>query len=787
MANFTPQQIEQFLQDFFDVVGARQYKGARYVPIFGRAGSDTIEWDDAAPYEPLTVVMHQGVSYVSRRYVPAGIPITHTGYWVETYRFNAQVEQYRQEVLGFQGQIDTLRDDMESDYTPFPTAGNPKYGTSGQVLSTLGDGTTRWEDPVIPSDDQAAAVIGDWLDDHPEATTTVEDDSITYRKLASDLKGGIAEATSLYAPRELIEGVESNPILAGNFVSDYYRAPSLTSNSDYVFFITTVESGVTYAFQYVRYIANANTLLNSTSSQNVSTWESTYTGEVYLTVSKANIYHAFFTTQANYLDGNYATRDSCVIRAAGISDGYDLRPLQIDGITLKEGSDILEATVKQIIDGVYYFANPDTLVVTRGNNAAYKTYIIPAAQGLFRFSDSVKFVFASAYLNAFQTTALAQAQNVTSFTCPAGTKYLFIANQSQPLVCAGDYTPIQATYEWDSLSRSENNEYIKERLYGKGFASVSGNLSSGNSLTLPKSNVKKSNAYSFMGKISSFSKLLIGHGKTEYDSTYVEIDSTNIIVHRYTVSDVTNTYAHGLTISSYIYVNIVVGVGTANISIESNGATFTQEVSWNGDSNAQPFAESDGSTLTACKLTWCSSDFRSPLWLFGDSYFGMTSNSRWCYYLVEDGFDKNVLLNAYPGQATGSAMQALSSMIGHYGMPKQIFWALGMNDGGDSGNVPSTNWMNGISSLIDLCAENDIELILATIPTVPDINHEAKNSYVRSSGYRYVDFASAVGAQSDGTWYSGMLSSDNVHPDAPGAVALYNAVLNALPEVTYAR
>jgi hypothetical protein len=63
-----------------------------------------MEWDDLAPYEPLTVVMHEGVSYVSRRYVPKDIQITDTDYWVQTYRFNAQVEQYRQgkeKVLGF--------------------------------------------------------------------------------------------------------------------------------------------------------------------------------------------------------------------------------------------------------------------------------------------------------------------------------------------------------------------------------------------------------------------------------------------------------------------------------------------------------------------------------------------------------------------------------------------------------------------------------------------------------------------------------------------------------------
>ena len=125
---------------------------------------------------------------MSRRYVPTDIAITDTAYWVETYRFNAQVEQYRQEVLGFQGQINALRDDLESDYVPFPNpAYHPKYGTLGQVLSTLADGTTLWQDPVVPSDEQAEAIITAWLDDHPEATTTVQDGAVTDAKLAANV------------------------------------------------------------------------------------------------------------------------------------------------------------------------------------------------------------------------------------------------------------------------------------------------------------------------------------------------------------------------------------------------------------------------------------------------------------------------------------------------------------------------------------------------------------------------------------------------------------------------
>jgi len=178
LANFTPQEIEKFLQEFFDVVGTRQYIGARYVPIFGRKGEDTVEWDNIAPYEPLSVVMHEGISYVSRQYVPRDVDITNTDYWVQTYRFNAQVEQYRQEVLGFQSQI--------NDKVPFPDSDfYPKFGALGQVLSTLADGTTKWEDPVVPSDEQAEEVITTWLDAHPEATTTVQDGAITTVKLAN--------------------------------------------------------------------------------------------------------------------------------------------------------------------------------------------------------------------------------------------------------------------------------------------------------------------------------------------------------------------------------------------------------------------------------------------------------------------------------------------------------------------------------------------------------------------------------------------------------------------------
>src|SRR5690625_2238134 len=69
------------------------YVGNRYVPKFSNS-----EWDKSKEYESLTIVMHDGGSYTSKKNVPAGIDINDEEYWVMTGNYNAQVEAYRQEV-----------------------------------------------------------------------------------------------------------------------------------------------------------------------------------------------------------------------------------------------------------------------------------------------------------------------------------------------------------------------------------------------------------------------------------------------------------------------------------------------------------------------------------------------------------------------------------------------------------------------------------------------------------------------------------------------------------------
>ena len=55
-------------------MSVREYIGARYVPLF----ADPAEWDSTRQYEPLTIVMHSGNSFTSKKFVPIGIEINNT-------------------------------------------------------------------------------------------------------------------------------------------------------------------------------------------------------------------------------------------------------------------------------------------------------------------------------------------------------------------------------------------------------------------------------------------------------------------------------------------------------------------------------------------------------------------------------------------------------------------------------------------------------------------------------------------------------------------------------------
>ena len=99
------QDLDKFKNEM-NLSGKNVYVGHRYVPkIMG-------DWDDTQIYEPLSIVQYQGNSFTSRQYVPSGVEITNEEYWASTGNYNAQVEQYRQDVRNLENNVNNVNDEV---------------------------------------------------------------------------------------------------------------------------------------------------------------------------------------------------------------------------------------------------------------------------------------------------------------------------------------------------------------------------------------------------------------------------------------------------------------------------------------------------------------------------------------------------------------------------------------------------------------------------------------------------------------------------------------------------
>lgn len=323
-------------------------------------------------------------------------------------------------------------------------------------------------------------------------------------------------------------------------------------------------------------------------------------------------------------------------------------------------------------------------------------------------------------------------------------------------------------------------------LYSEEIASLTNNQT----LRITNANcaIKKNLNLAFFATISSFDFIRIGYYNQSLTTAYnrITIDNQSVIVSNVNNNNVA-TYNHGLTIANNIAVFIKSNYDeTADIIIMSNGNVYTQTVSWfRMVSNTIPgVIAPPNTTLTNCKLTQTCEDYRAKTWAYGDSYFNCSA-SRWMYYADQEGFMDNMLVDAYPGENSVNALNGLNADLAK-GTPKFILWALGMNDGSDGESAPQADWLSTVQTVISLCESKGIIPILATIPTVPTINNEQKNAWVRNSGYSYIDFADAVGADSNGNWYDGMLESDaisNIHPTVTGAQALFMRACVDFPQM----
>lgn len=501
--------------------------------------------------------------------------------------------------------------------------------------------------------------------------------------------------------------------------------------------------------------------------------------------------------------GSAVLVDSTLSIAGAAADakvtGDDIRDLQdAYEVTHYEPVNLLDWNDVDI--GAFYWTNG------RNTNASYNaTGYIPVTEGMHLYLQygqefmpnrtNGNFRFVAAYDSDKNIIANECVQSVPYYEVPEGVSFVIfslvsniLTSEKYPVILDSDdgtvidYQPYFEPYTTKILKEPyydvpyiksivEDTKHFKNGIYAKFDINSDDHI-------LSDYHIQDMFNYSitFRGTITTFNGIIIGHGYNSYMGGYVRITDTDFEYYMGTEVSPRVSTAHGLTIKDYISVEIIAKRNfKADFIIHTNGGIFTLlNQTWDVRTGYLQVKNEGTNVLTDCMLSYMCSDWNDDIQIYGDSYIGVYSD-KWTYYL-NDGF----LQNGYPGRTSGYAAQSFDTVISHTD-PKMIIWCLGMNDG-DTGAV-NPSWKSNLEHVMEVCADRNIQLILATIPNVPTVDNTYKNAYVIASGYRYIDFASAVGAANDTTWFDGMLSNDNVHPSIAGAIALYTQAIADVPEL----
>lgn len=107
----------------------RQYIGARYIPDFKGL------YDETTQYEGLDVVDNgSGTSYIARKTVPAGTPLTNTDYWFIYGASSGAILDLQTRMNEAESDIDTLNNDIKEAYSLFRNKRVVVYGDSTAAL-----------------------------------------------------------------------------------------------------------------------------------------------------------------------------------------------------------------------------------------------------------------------------------------------------------------------------------------------------------------------------------------------------------------------------------------------------------------------------------------------------------------------------------------------------------------------------------------------------------------------------------------------------------------------------
>lgn len=339
------------------------------------------------------------------------------------------------------------------------------------------------------------------------------------------------------------------------------------------------------------------------------------------------------------------------------------------------------------------------------------------------------------------------------------------------------------TFDIPLLLPKENVPEYLPALTATGAGRVVRNISSiaaGNKYVTPgaPNYLKRRGTVTLDAKFGTVGDLKVGFGADNNTGTYVNISNSSISICKGN-GTVDYTVSHGLTISTFIRVSFTMEWEKVTVSVATLSGAFhtTYTYPTMPESYGRGYVTTGSSTtLTDVQLEWYSQALTSPIWFIGDSMMSMYE-ARWPYQIHTLFGKSDFLVDALAGGTSEDLFPDLQILLG-LGTPRYLVWGLGGNDS-------SWKWKNIAYQVEMLCRERGITLIYNHIPWRVDIedgSKAAQNTYVKNSGYRYMDTYAAVSSNDSGAWYEGYCA-DGVHPTVLGAKAMAAKILTDIPEL----
>lgn len=632
--------------------------------------------------------------------------------------------------------------------------------------------------------------------------------------VATQLTEYLATKETLTAPAVdktlLIEGAAADSKVVGELKGDF----------DEVVTKTPVSRNLANPAEYIpnKVMISTGTLADSSSSFVMGAIRVVPGEKIYLTLPRSincfdtngkNIQSLYYEANPNTWSNEYTVPDgvsTIVITGYNsrlpymVNRGTELLPYEeyddtvlyeVKPSVLPKIDELYEDAVRQFVYEPEYTMSKGYMgtsgIVTESENHKYTSKISVNAGDIVSIISSkkakIRFLCAFGTDGSVNSTA-GSVNHLNSYTVPDGVGSVVLTIENiydgyYKLMISGEHAVSAEKYVKKVELTDNDISVVKNKIRPKLHDKVIGSVNSETGIRMDTCCCQNRTVV-FRGNITNFLDIVIGLGHNGNREIFYKIDNESVKLYTSALGNPVVEVEHGLAISGYICVTINANDLTAKITLTTMSGVFTYEtISWIKNS-AEVFVETDsGSMLTDCELIFSPNDIRKSIWLFGDSYMSY-ANNRVLYWLKNLGAT-NFCINALPGEASDRAMTDLMYML-EYSTPSKIIWNMGMNDG-DQNSAVNANWETCFNLLKAICGEKGIELILYTVPSVPTVNNEYKNAVIRDSGYRYIDGASAVGASASGVWYDGMLSSDGVHPNKTGAIAIAQEMILTVPEL----